>query len=268
MVSLRTLALFAVLTAVPAVQTQAFLLDFSGVPDGPMAAFTPVDGVADVATARSVNNEVGAGFGDLTGGGRGIELQSAFSVGSENDGASDSAFILSPLNTEVLNASNNWVGTRFQVDVTDGAANVAFIRENADNGGDDYAGLSVSSNGTLTARASNTLALGTYNANQWYNVAYDINFAGGTTDVYLDGVNMGSVTHDAVHTEAKSIAFFAFRGIDAQCNCATTHRGAPQVRIDGIATGSSLADVTIPEPASLSLLAVSGLLLLSRRRRV
>ncbi len=275
---LRTLALLAAFTVVSAIQTEAFLLDFSGVTDGPMAAFSPVPGQTELATARSTRNEVAAGFGDLTGGGRGIELQSLFSVGSENNGASDSEFILTTLNSEILNSGNNWVGFRTKVDITTGAVNAGFIRENADNGGDDFGGIQFASDGTFRAFSKSpvpgpgVLPLGNYNADQWYNFALDIDFAGGSTDVYLDGANMGSVDHDAVHADAVSIAFFAFRGLDSDpqsqnyCNC-SKDRGAPQLRIDYIATGSSLAEVTIPEPASLGLLAMSSMLVLSRRSR-
>lgn len=265
--SLRTLALLSLFAVVPTVQTQAFLLDFSTLPDGSVAANTALPGLT-VATARSSNNDVGA-YGEF-GGGRGLEIQSSFSIGSENDGNSDATFILSPVGSEVLDATNNWVGVRFQVDVTDGIGNIGGIRENGDNGGDDYGTVQILSDGTMRAYAGSTLALGNYNANQWYDIAYDIDFPGGTTDVYVDGVNRGSVNHDAVHSTAKSIAFFAFRGIDEQCNCPKSpgsHRGAPQIRVDAIATGASLAEVTIPEPASLGLLTLSGLLILSRRSR-
>ncbi len=270
MVPVRTLAVIVALTIVSsAVRTEAFLLDFSTVSDGPVPANSNVEGFGpELQTARSSRNEAGA-FGDFTGGGRGIELQSLFSMGSENDGVSDSEFILSPLGSETLDASNNWVGVRFQVDTTTGVGVIGGIRENANHGGDDYGSVQVLSDGTMRALAANTLALGNYNANQWYDIAYDIDFPGGTTDVYVDGVNMGSVAHDAIHADANSIAFFAFRGIDqALCNCGTTERGAPQIRVDAVLTGSSLEEVTaIPEPASLGLLAVSGLLMLSRRRR-
>ncbi len=268
MVNMRTLALLAAFAVVSAVQTEAFLLDFSTVSDGPVPANSNVEGFGpELQTARSSRNDAGPAYGDVSGGGRGIELQSLFSQGSENDGASDSEFILSALGSEELSAGNNWVGVRFQVDVTNGIGVIGGIRENPDHGGDDYGAVQVLSDGTMRAIGGSTLALGTYNANQWYNIAYDIDFPGGTTDIYVDGVNMGSVNHDAIHATARSIAFFAFRGIDASCNCATAHRGAPQIQVDNVATGSSLAEVTIPEPASLGLLAVSSMLVLSRRSR-
>jgi hypothetical protein len=226
----------------------------------------------------NANDSVGSANGTVNGGTATYvagQVGQAISLDGIDDYVSTTAGTIVPATDYTLTAWVFWEagnGSRGYIagGQTGGAAGEVFTMSKANDGTDRILFLNLLINGgqgnSITESADNTIS-----ENAWQHVAYSVSSTSGTT-IYLNGVAVGT---NPTRTEHDPTANFNIGASLPTGTPANLFDGLIDdvALFDGVLSTSELATVrdqgaaAIPEPGSLALLGLGGLLVASRRRR-